>query len=341
MSLHTDDIRAALAELGLDAGLAIAKDEAFSEKTRKRAYWPRVEKAFRAIPEDSRDDWFARLARLLLDRVVDSPTAPSSNDSFQDRSARLPVEEPRKSLQEKEESQQADVFISHATEDKPYVEPLVKALQTAGVRVWYDRATLEWGDELRTSIDRGLASCRFGIVVFSKAFLGQKKWTEYELNALFAREKANKKVILPIWHGVTHDDLLLYSPAFADRLAKISSSDDYNSIVSALLKMLDRSAPAPSINPPLHDPQVPKSRKRSEALAYAIYELKGSSSRVAIYVRGTEHEGTFVLENSQAEDEFGTKQEIALRFASLNKSLLVNGYVRMNYGNSGDTTFDL
>ena len=32
-----------------------------------------------------------------------------------------------------------DVFISHASEDKPYVEPLAKALEAAGVSVWYDR----------------------------------------------------------------------------------------------------------------------------------------------------------------------------------------------------------
>lgn len=136
--------------------------------------------------------------------------------------------------------ERADVFISHASEDKPYVEPLVKALEDARISVWYDRITMEWGDDLRPAIDRGLANCRFGIVVFSKAFLAKKKWTEYELNALFARENAGKKVVLPIWHGVTRDDLLLYSPAFADRLAKISSSDDYDDIVSTLKQMLGK-----------------------------------------------------------------------------------------------------
>jgi hypothetical protein len=29
-----------------------------------------------------------------------------------------------------------DVFVSHATEDKAYVEPLVEALKAAGIRVW-------------------------------------------------------------------------------------------------------------------------------------------------------------------------------------------------------------
>src|ERR1019366_6296717 len=60
-----------------------------------------------------------------------------------------------------------DVFISHASEDKPYVEPLAKALEAAGVSVWYDRLVLEWGDDLRPMIDNGLVNCRYGVVVLS------------------------------------------------------------------------------------------------------------------------------------------------------------------------------
>ena len=133
-----------------------------------------------------------------------------------------------------------DVFVSHASEDKSYVGPLVKALKEAGIRVWFDNQILEWGDDLRTSITQGLSNCRYGIVVFSKAFLQKKKWTEYELNGLFARERSGSKLILPIWHGITREDLLSYSPTFADRLAKVSSTDDYINIVETLLRMLGR-----------------------------------------------------------------------------------------------------
>lgn len=131
----------------------------------------------------------------------------------------------------------SDVFISHASEDKSYAEALVRALREAGVTVWFDRISLEWGDDLRSSIDRGLQASRFGIVIFSKAFLAKKKWTEYELSSLFAREQLGKKLILPIWHGITREDLLEYSPGFADRLAKISELDSHAAIVgkSALL----------------------------------------------------------------------------------------------------------
>jgi len=145
-----------------------------------------------------------------------------------------------------------DVFVSHSSVDKPYVVPLVEALEAAGISVWFDKSTMEWGDSLRSEIDRGLVSCRYGIVVFSKAFLRKKKWTEHELNALFAKEEPGKKVILPIWHGITREDLIGYSPAFADRLAKNSITDSYTDIVESLLTMLGRSSPAScSSSPPI------------------------------------------------------------------------------------------
>ncbi|HEV2960262.1 MAG TPA: toll/interleukin-1 receptor domain-containing protein [Candidatus Angelobacter sp.] len=132
-----------------------------------------------------------------------------------------------------------DVFICHASEDKvSFVDPLAHALQTAGIKVWYDRFVLDWGEDLRSFIDSGLRDCRFGIVVFSKAFLGKKKWTEYELNGLFARETPTEKLILPIWHGVTRGDFLKYSPTLADRLAKDSQNDSIEEIVYALKQKL-------------------------------------------------------------------------------------------------------
>jgi hypothetical protein len=136
-----------------------------------------------------------------------------------------------------------DVFISHASEDKGYSGPLAKALEDAGIRVWFDRTALEWGDDLRSAIDRGLRNCRYGIVIFSKAFLQKKKWTEYELSSLFALEQVGEKRILPIWHGITREDLLQYSAGLADRLAKVSSSDGYHDIVGSLCVMLGRAVP--------------------------------------------------------------------------------------------------
>ena len=122
-----------------------------------------------------------------------------------------------------------DIFISHASEDKKaFVRPLATALHQMGVSVWYDEFTLNVGDSISRSIDKGLASSRYGLVIISKAFIG-KKWTEHELRGLVMREIEEDKVILPIWHGVTREQVIDFSPPLADKIAikteKISPQD--------------------------------------------------------------------------------------------------------------------
>jgi hypothetical protein len=112
-----------------------------------------------------------------------------------------------------------DVFISHASEDKQEVaRPLADALSTRGCDVWYDEFQLRLGDSLRRSIDKGLANSRFGVVILSPSFFA-KNWPQYELDGLVQREMAGGKVILPIWHKVSKNEVLSYSPSLADKLA--------------------------------------------------------------------------------------------------------------------------
>lgn len=132
-----------------------------------------------------------------------------------------------------------DVFISHASEDKEtFVKPLVEALQSNGYKVWYDEFTLKVGDSLRRSIDNGLINSRYGIVVLSSAFFA-KNWTQYELDGLVTREMEGHKVILPIWHLVTKDQVQNYSPTLADKKAINSSLSTISEIVTQLAEVLD------------------------------------------------------------------------------------------------------
>lgn len=171
-------------------------------------------------------------------RTLKIPLRPSVKPPDRSSSSEEKVPRPNSVIAQKR--QLWDVFISHASEDKPYVEPLAQALASAGVNVWYDKARIVWGDDIRVSIDDGLRNCDYGVVVFSKAFLSKRKWTEYEVSALFGRETPDKKRILPIWYDVTYEDVLQYSPALAQRLAKSSSDDSIEEIVDAVLSMLGR-----------------------------------------------------------------------------------------------------
>ena len=116
-----------------------------------------------------------------------------------------------------------DAFISHASEDKQeFVRPLAEKLTELGLKIWYDEFALKVGDSLRGSIDRGLVNSRYGIVVLSKDFFS-KNWPQYELDGLTAREIDGRKVILPIWYGISKKDVLRYSPPLADKIAIDSS----------------------------------------------------------------------------------------------------------------------
>lgn len=130
-----------------------------------------------------------------------------------------------------------DVFISHASEDKAaFVEPLANYLVQKGLRVWYDAFTLKLGDRLRQSIDRGLARSRYGIVVLSHAFF-EKHWPQYELDGLAALEVGGRKVILPIWHGVSREDVARVSPPLADRVA-VNSALPLETVASKILEVV-------------------------------------------------------------------------------------------------------
>lgn len=135
-------------------------------------------------------------------------------------------------------SQRHDAFISHASEDKEdFVRPLAEALVAAGFDVWYDEMTLKVGDSLRQSIDKGLSQSRYGIVVLSSAFFS-KNWTQYELNGLVSKEMTGVKVILPIWHKVSKDEVMAYSPPLADKVAINSSFSSRDEIVKQLGEVL-------------------------------------------------------------------------------------------------------
>ena len=131
-----------------------------------------------------------------------------------------------------------DAFISHASEDKDdLVRPLARLLKEYGFRVWYDEFELEIGDSLRESIDKGLVNSRYGIVILSPRFL-DKNWTKYELNSLVAKEVNGSKVILPVWHNVTKEAIIKYSPMLADKLALTTENLTLDAIAKTLCKVL-------------------------------------------------------------------------------------------------------
>ncbi len=136
-----------------------------------------------------------------------------------------------------------DVFISHASEDKDaIVRPMANALVAEGLVVWYDEFELRIGDSLRRKIDHGLAKSRVGLVVVSEAFMA-KGWTNYELDGIITRVADGDQVLLPIWHNISKDAIVEYSPSLADKVARSTATHTIEEIATEIADLLQSRSP--------------------------------------------------------------------------------------------------
>ena len=112
---------------------------------------------------------------------------------------------------------QYDVFISHANRDKEnFVEELYQAINKLGINIFYDKESLEWGDNWKAAILNGTKKSEFAVIVISENFF-DREWTEKELAEFLSRQNRNgQKLILPILHNITLAQLQERYPSVAD-----------------------------------------------------------------------------------------------------------------------------
>jgi hypothetical protein len=134
-----------------------------------------------------------------------------------------------------------DIFISHAAEDKDeIVRPLARSLRDHGLSVWYDEFALRVGDSLRRKIDSGISHSRFGIIVLSKSFFA-KRWPQYELDGLVTMTVSGKQILLPLWHGISKDEVVSQSPSLADKVALRTSDYTIDEIAEEITSVVHSS----------------------------------------------------------------------------------------------------
>lgn len=126
-----------------------------------------------------------------------------------------------KSLQDVSATQEAkeyDAFLCHASEDKDaIVRPFAEAMEQQGLKPWFDKAEVRWGDSLVKKINYGLSRSKLVVVFVSPAFLG-KEWPEREFNAAMSMEVNGKTVVLPLLCGVTRDKIQECYPVISDKV---------------------------------------------------------------------------------------------------------------------------
>ena len=127
-----------------------------------------------------------------------------------------------KSLQDVSATQEAkeyDAFLCHASEDKDaIVEPFAEAMEQQGLKPWFDKAEVRWGDSLVNKINHGLSRSKLVVVFVSPDFLGKKAWSDKEFNAAVSMEVNGKTVVLPLLCGVTRDQIQERYPVIADKV---------------------------------------------------------------------------------------------------------------------------
>lgn len=110
-----------------------------------------------------------------------------------------------------------DIFISHANKDKEeLVEKLYQSLNKLGIHIFYDKESLEWGDNWKEKILNGTKRAEFAIIVISENFF-DREWTERELAEFLNKQNRNgQKLILPILHNISLEQLQEKYPSVAN-----------------------------------------------------------------------------------------------------------------------------
>lgn len=132
-----------------------------------------------------------------------------------------------------------DVFISHAVEDKLAIaNELSEALEKKDLKVWYSGRELSVGDRLIETIYQGLEECRFGVVIISPTYI-TKIWALSEFFKLLDKEQLGQKVILPVLHDITPEEIAARFPPMADIVA-LRASRGIPYVVDALQNEINR-----------------------------------------------------------------------------------------------------
>lgn len=92
----------------------------------------------------------------------------------------------------------ANLFLCHASEDKPKVEPIHLALVKAGHSVFYDDRSLHPGGDYQQRIYEAIEECVLFIFIASKASLRPGKFTLSELDLAQRRWPDPTNRVLPV-----------------------------------------------------------------------------------------------------------------------------------------------
>lgn len=109
-------------------------------------------------------------------------------------------------------AEKPDAFICHDSRDKEeIVRPLVQQISGNHRTVWFDEHSLQVGDSLREGIENGIRVSKKCVLVVTPNFLNNGGWTKAEFDAIMQEHIEEGMEILPVWIGVTAEEVKQYS----------------------------------------------------------------------------------------------------------------------------------
>lgn len=131
-------------------------------------------------------------------------------------------------------------FISHDSRDKEKAKAIAIGLKRKMCPVWYDEFSLKVGDSLRESIEKGLKECKKCVLILTPNFFSNNGWTKVEFDSIFTREIIEQqKLVLPVWAGVTKEEVYEYSPSLLNIVGLNWDSLGEDEVIAQLHKSIE------------------------------------------------------------------------------------------------------
>jgi hypothetical protein len=263
-------------------------------------------------------------------------------------------------------------FISYSwdSEDhKSWVRQLAEKLRSQGVRVILDQWGLSAGGDRTHFMESNIVASDFVLVICTPQYATKSNKRDggvgYEamiITGQLAQRVLQDKFIpvlrvghfddsaVPVWLqtkiGVDlcgdpydpkqYDILLRALHRVNDVAPPVGPRPVYENAVSALLAEEGKPTTASLVMPTTHE-----NEPAQKPIAYAWYELKGTSDRIQSYVRPTA-DNLFTFESSVGESHKDTQSEISKKYLMFDLDLRNKGYARMQtFNGSGGQSFNL
>ncbi|HEY1728276.1 MAG TPA: TIR domain-containing protein [Candidatus Baltobacteraceae bacterium] len=102
---------------------------------------------------------------------------------------------------------QCDLFVSHASEDATYIDPIVATLEAGNIKVWYDRNLMQMGAKAFVAMNEGVTESR-SFLIFASPEYFKKHFAKNELGAILHLNSFDKdRRIIVVLYGMSQADL--------------------------------------------------------------------------------------------------------------------------------------